>query len=100
MSMLSRSQPGLRVGLPKDKHHLPARAPGGHRGHVSYELRALAGRYEITAQAASGAGSTVVELPQGYGLLPFTSKVFDRLGDGDVRPFGMSSGSCQLASRR
>jgi len=71
---------------------------------VSYELRALAGRYEITAQAAHEARSTAVELPQGYGLLLITSQVLDHLGGDDVRPFGeafscLSSGLEELARR-
>jgi hypothetical protein len=71
---------------------------------VSYELRALAGRYEITAQAARGARSTAAKLPQGYGLLPITSPVLDHLGDNDVWPFGevfwfLSSGLDALARR-
>ena len=53
-----------------------------------YELRALAGRYEITAQAAREARSDAVEVPQGYGLLPITSQVLEQLGGDDVRPFG------------
>ncbi|HEX4656267.1 MAG TPA: hypothetical protein VH307_02690, partial [Streptosporangiaceae bacterium] len=71
---------------------------------MSYELRALAGRYEITAQAARGARSTAAKLPQGYGLLPITSPVLDHLGDNDVWPFGevfwfLSSGLDALARR-
>jgi hypothetical protein len=70
---------------------------------VSYELRALAGRYEITAQAARETRSTAVELPQRYGLLPITSQVLDHLG-GDAAPFGdvfwfLSSGVDSLARR-
>ena len=71
---------------------------------MSYELRALAGRYEITAQAARETRSTAVELPQGYGLLPITSHVLDHLGGDDARPFGevfwfLSSGVGTLARR-
>jgi hypothetical protein len=71
---------------------------------VSYELRALAGRYEITTQAARGARSAAVELPQGYGLLPVTSQLLDQLGGDGVRPFGeafwfLSSGLDALARR-
>jgi hypothetical protein len=71
---------------------------------MPYELRALAGRYEITAQAARGARSTAVKLPQGYGLLPITSHVLDHLGGDDIRPFGealwsLSSGLDALARR-
>ena len=71
---------------------------------MSYELQALAGRYEISAQAARGARSTAVELPQGYGLLPITSHVLDHLGGEDAGPFGgifgfLSSGVNALARR-
>lgn len=41
----------------------------------------MAARYEISAQAVRGARSTAVELPQGYGLLPFTSHVLWREGE-------------------
>lgn len=63
------------------------RAFGGIVFPVSYELRALVGRREITAQAAREARGTAVELPQGYGLLPITTQVIERLGGEDPRPF-------------
>lgn len=71
---------------------------------MSYELRALAGRYEVTAQAARAARSTAVELPQGYGLLPVTNDMLERLGGDDVWPFGevfrfLSAGVEALARR-
>jgi len=71
---------------------------------VSYELRALAGRCEITAQAAPEAHGTAVELPQGYGLLPITDHVLERLGGADTSPFGevfwfLSAGVEALARR-
>jgi hypothetical protein len=72
--------------------------------HVSYELRALAGRYELVARAASEAGTAAVELPQGYGLMPITSGVSGRLGGGGVKPFGdvfwFLSGAIGAAWRR
>jgi hypothetical protein len=55
--------------------------------HVSYQLCALAGHYEVVARAADAAGWTLTELPQGYGLLPVTRQLFDRLGDAEARPF-------------
>jgi len=69
---------------------------------MSYELRALAGLYQVTAQAAAEAGIAAVELPQGYGLVPITSQVCDRLGGGTAKPFGdtfwfLSSGVEALA---
>jgi hypothetical protein len=71
---------------------------------VSYELRALAGLYQVAAQAAGEARIAVAELPQGYGLVPITPQVFDRLGGGTVRPFGdtfwfLSSGVESLARK-
>jgi hypothetical protein len=71
---------------------------------VSYELRALAGRYEIAAQAAREARSTAVELPQGFGLLPITSHMPERLGGDGAWPFGevfwfLSAGVEALARR-
>lgn len=55
---------------------------------VSYELRALAGRYEITAQAARELRHTVVELPQGFGLLPIPGHMPERLDGDGAWPFG------------
>ena len=55
---------------------------------VSYELRALAGLHAVAAHAAVEAGIAEVELPQGYGLVPITPHVFDRLGGGPGKPFG------------
>jgi hypothetical protein len=55
---------------------------------VSYELRALAGRYEITAQAAREVRSTAVELPQGFGLLPIPNHMPERLDGDGTWPFG------------
>jgi hypothetical protein len=83
---------------------LPGPGAQRHRVPVSYELRALAGRYEITAQVARETRSTAVELPQGYGLLPITSHVLDHLGGDDAGPFGdvfwfLSSGVDALARR-
>lgn len=71
---------------------------------MSYELRALAGLYQVAAQTAGEAGIAVVELPQGYGLVPITPQVFDRLGGGTARPFGdtfwfLSSGVESLARK-
>lgn len=71
---------------------------------VSYELRALAGLHEVAACAADEAGVAEVELPQGYGLVPITPHVFDRLGGGTSKPFGatfwfLSSGIEALARR-
>jgi hypothetical protein len=71
---------------------------------VSYELRALAGLYQVAAEAAGMAGTAVVELPQGYGLVPITPEVFDRLGGGTAKPFGdtfwfLSSGVEALARK-
>lgn len=71
---------------------------------MSYELRALAGLYQVAAQAASATGTVVVELPQGYGLVPITHKVFDRLGGSTAKPFGdtfwfLSSGIEALARK-
>ena len=54
---------------------------------MSYELRALIGLYEVAARAAGEAGIAVVELPQGYGLVPITPEVIDRLGGGAAKPF-------------
>jgi hypothetical protein len=54
---------------------------------VSYELRALAGQYQVVAKAAGEARIAVVELPLGYGLVPITAQVLDRLGGGTVGPF-------------
>jgi hypothetical protein len=59
----------------------------GHRVHVSYQLCALAGHYEVVARAADAAGWTFAELPQGYGLLPVTRQLFDKLGHAQARPF-------------
>jgi len=72
--------------------------------HVSYELRALAGRHEVLALAASEAGAALVRLPQGCALLPVTGEVFDQLGGGAVKPFGdvfwfLSGGIDALARR-
>jgi hypothetical protein len=53
---------------------------------VSYELRALAGPYQVAAQAAIETATPVVELPQGYGLVPITSEVLDRLSTGTGEP--------------
>jgi hypothetical protein len=63
---------------------------GGYRHDVdvSYELRALASLYPVAAQAADEAGIAAVGLAQGYGLVPVTLQVFDRLGGGTVMPFG------------
>lgn len=47
-----------------------------------------ANRREIAAQAAREARGTAVELPQGYGLLPITTAVIERLGGEEPRPFG------------
>jgi hypothetical protein len=71
---------------------------------VSYELRALAGEYELAAEAARGTPSTGVELPQGYGLLPVTDHMLDHLGGDAAGPFGdvfwfLSSGVDALARR-
>ena len=55
---------------------------------MSYELCALAGLYQVAAQAADQAGAPVVELPQGYGLVPITPQVLDRLSGGTAPPFG------------
>lgn len=71
---------------------------------MSYELRALAGPYHAAAQAAGEAGITVVELPQGYGLVPITPGVFDHLGGSTAEPFGdtfclLSSGIEAVARR-
>jgi hypothetical protein len=55
---------------------------------VSYELRALAALHEAAAVAAAQAGIAEIELPQGYGLVPITPAVFDRLGGGASKPFG------------
>jgi hypothetical protein len=54
---------------------------------VSYQLRALAGRYEITAQAAREARGVAVELRQGYGLLPVTNHMLERLDGDGAWPF-------------
>jgi hypothetical protein len=59
-----------------------------HRVRVGYGLQALVGRHEIALQGASAAGSRVIALPQGLGLVPVTSAVRGRLGQGDVTPFG------------
>jgi hypothetical protein len=82
---------------------LPAAAPGGIVSRVSYELCALAGPHEVAAEAAGQAGAAEVELPQGYGLVPITPAVADRLG-GTGRPFGdtflfLSAGLAALARR-
>lgn len=53
-----------------------------------YELHALAGLYRVAAQAAGEAGIAVVELPQGYGLVPITAELFDTLGGCTAKPFG------------
>ena len=45
---------------------------------MSYELRALVSRYDATDGAVPAAGCHTVRLPQGYGLVPVTSDVFDR----------------------
>lgn len=71
---------------------------------MSYELRALVSRYDVADRAARAAGYDAVRLPQGYGLVPVTSDLFDRLGGGEVRPFGdafwfLSSGVAALARR-
>ena len=46
----------------------------------------------------------MVELPQGYGLLPITSEVSGRLGGADVKPFGdvfwFLSGGIEALARR
>ena len=55
---------------------------------MSYELRALVSRYDVADRAARAVGCDVVRMPQGYGLVRVTSDVFDRLGGGEVRPFG------------
>lgn len=65
-----------------------ARALSGIVFPVSYELRALAARHEVTAQAARESCSTAVELPQGYGLLPITSHMLERLDGDDGWRFG------------
>jgi hypothetical protein len=69
-----------------------ARRPGArHLRHdvwVSYELRALVGPYRVAALAAMEARIAAVELPQGYGLVPVTSRVLDRLGGESARPLG------------
>jgi hypothetical protein len=61
---------------------------------VSYELRALAGRHEVAAQAAGQAGIAAVELSQGYGLVLITPAVFDRLGGAQPDHSAIPSGSC------
>ncbi len=71
---------------------------------MSYELRALAGRHEVAAQAAGQAGIAAVELSQGFGLVLITPAVFDRLGGGTDKPFGgtfwfLSAGIAALARR-
>jgi hypothetical protein len=45
-----------------------------------YELRALVSRHDVADRAARTADCDVVRLPQGYGLVPVTSDVFDWLG--------------------
>jgi hypothetical protein len=75
-----------------------------HDVNVSYELSALAGKYQVAARAAAKAGIAAVKLPQGYGLVPITPQVFDRLGGGTAKPFGdtfwfLSSGIAALARK-
>ena len=55
---------------------------------MSYELRALVGLYRVAALAAMEATTAAVELPQGYGLVPVTSQVLDRLGGVMAGPLG------------
>jgi hypothetical protein len=69
-----------------------------------YELHALVGLHQVAAQAADEAGIAVVELPQGYGLVPITAEVFDALGGGPAKPIGnafrlLSSGVESLARK-
>src|SRR5260370_37113235 len=64
---LTRRGTGVAWQPSGEDHRLPGTSARRHRVPVLYELRALAGRYEITAQAARGARSARVELPQGYG---------------------------------
>ena len=61
---------------------------GVHRVLVSYELRALVGRHPVVVSMSGRAAVSAVELPQGYGLLPITDDVYERLGGGDGKPFG------------
>jgi hypothetical protein len=54
---------------------------------VSYELRALAARDEIAAQAADAIGSVLISLTQGIGLVPVTAELLDDLSDDAGRAY-------------
>ncbi len=54
---------------------------------MSYELRALAARDDVAAQAADAIGSVLVPLSQGFGLVPVTGELLDDLSDDAGRAY-------------
>lgn len=55
---------------------------------MSYELSALVGPYQAAAEAAREAGTSAVELPQGYSLVAITRQVLDHVSSLAAKPFG------------
>ena len=54
---------------------------------MSYELRALAARDDVAAQAADAIGSVLVPLAPGFGLVPVTGELLDDLSDDAGRAY-------------
>lgn len=54
---------------------------------MSYELRALAARVGVAAQAADAIGSVLVSLSPGFGLVPVTGELLDDLSDDAGRAY-------------
>jgi hypothetical protein len=50
---------------------------------MGYVLRAVVGGVDVVRGVSEAVGEGVVELAQGFGLVPITDEAFDRVGGGD-----------------